>query len=49
MGSQIGTYAVAVTPPTYLMSTSPGNNLVLNLSGAVQTDGWVSYWDDDIA
>jgi hypothetical protein len=40
-------YTIAVTPPAFLFGTAAGEALVLNLSAAVATDGWVSYWDDD--
>ena len=40
-------YAPSVTPPAFLLETSAGNALILNLSAAVAVDGWVAYWDDD--
>lgn len=42
-------FAVAVTPPAYLLATAAGNAFILNLSAAVATDGWVAYWDEDAA
>lgn len=40
-------YTVAVTPPGWILATSAGNALILNLSAAIAVDGWVAYWDDD--
>ncbi len=40
-------YAIASSPPSFLLSTSPGNALILNLSVAVPVSGWIGYWDDD--
>lgn len=42
-------YTINVTPPAFLLATSAGNALVLNLSAAVEVDGFLSYWDDDTA
>lgn len=42
-------YTGDVDPPAFLLATSAGNALVLNLSAAVAVDGWVAYWDDDDA
>ncbi len=40
-------YAPSVTPPAFLLETSAGNALILNLSAAIAVDGWIAYWDDD--
>jgi len=40
-------YTILATPPTFILATTAGNALILNLSGAVGVDGWVAYWDDD--
>ena len=42
-------YALAVDPPEYLNShsTNVGEDLILNLSGAVAVSGFVDYWDSD--
>ncbi len=40
-------YTEAVTPPAFLLATSAGNALILNLSAAVAVRGRVTYWDDD--
>jgi hypothetical protein len=42
-------YAMAVSPPAFLIKTVAGEALNLNLSGAIGARGWVAYWDDDIA
>lgn len=42
-------YALAVTPPSWILATTAGTALILNLSAAIAVDGWVSYWDDDTA
>jgi hypothetical protein len=39
--------ALACDPPAFLMATTAGAALSINLSAAVQVVGWVSYWDDD--
>ena len=40
-------YTNAVTPPAFLLATTAGEALIMNLSGAVAVDGWIAYWDDD--
>jgi hypothetical protein len=40
-------YAQAVSPPSFLLETVAGEELNLNLSGAVAVDGYISYWDSD--
>lgn len=42
-------YAINVVPPAFVLGTTAGNALILNLSGAIAVDGWVAYWDDDAA
>lgn len=42
-------YTINVQPPAFLLATSAGNALILNLSAAVEVDGFISYWDDDTA
>lgn len=39
-------YALAVTPPAYVMATLSGESLVLNLSASVAVDGHVCYWEE---
>lgn len=38
---------VAVPAATFALGTSPGNSLVLHLSGNIGVVGFVTYWDDD--
>ncbi len=40
-------YTNAVTPPAFLLATTAGEALILNLSAAIAVDGWIAYWDDD--
>jgi hypothetical protein len=40
----IFTFATAVNPPVFLFQTSPGNDLVLNLSAAGNITANMSYW-----
>jgi len=40
-------YVAEATQPDFLLQTTAGNALVLNLSAAIAVDGWVTYWDDD--
>lgn len=42
-------YTVAEGPPGWVLATSAGNALILNLSGAIGARGWVTYYDDDAA
>lgn len=42
-------FTVAVAPPAFVLATAAGEAFVMNLSAAVQVDGWVAYWDDDSA
>ena len=40
-------YTDAVTPPAFLLATTAGEALILNLSDTIPVDGWIAYWDDD--
>jgi len=40
-------YAQATKPPAFLLATDAGKALILNLSSAVEVDGYLDYWDDD--
>jgi len=40
-------YTLSVSPPAFLLGTTAGNALILNLSAAVGVRGWIAYWDDD--
>ncbi len=40
-------YTNAVTPPAFLLATTAGEALILNLSDNIAVDGWIAYWDDD--
>ena len=37
----------SLQPPAFLLQTTAGEALNLNLSGAIGARGWVAYWDDD--
>jgi len=41
-------FTIAVSPPAFVLQTAAGEAFVMNLSAAVQVDGWIAYWDDDI-
>jgi hypothetical protein len=41
-------FTLAVAPPAFLLQTAAGEAFVMNLSAAIQVDGWIAYWDDDI-
>jgi len=40
-------YTISVAPPSFVLATTAGNALILNLSPAIGVRGWVTYWDDD--
>jgi len=40
-------YTAVVTPPAFLLATTAGEALILNLSAGTAVDGWIAYWDDD--
>lgn len=40
-------YTAFLPPPSFLFETTAGNALILNLSGAVAVDGWITYWSTD--
>ena len=42
-----GGYCETVDPPNFILATTAGEALVLNVSGTGNVGGRVSYWDDD--
>lgn len=40
-------YTEATTPPSFILATTAGNALILNLSAAIGLRGWIAYFSDD--